>query len=51
MGKRCGVRTIIAFSHGETCFFIYGYEKNAHHNIATTESNALKLLGRERKRA
>jgi hypothetical protein len=43
-GKRAGARTIVATNFGESCYFIYGFEKSAQANISPSELEALKAL-------
>lgn len=46
-GKRGGLRTLVAFRHGERAFFMYGYPKNERANISRDELEALRLLAKE----
>jgi len=41
-GKSGGFRTLIAFRVGASCFFVYGFAKNAKANVTTKELEALQ---------
>ncbi len=43
-GKSGGVRTLVAFMHGERAFFMYGFAKSARANINQKELKALRLM-------
>ena len=45
-GKRGGVRTLIAYRHGDKAFFVYGFAKNVRANIQGAELKALKAYAR-----
>jgi hypothetical protein len=47
MGKRGGVRTLLAYKFGNKAFFVYGFAKNARANISANELKALKHLAKE----
>jgi hypothetical protein len=49
-GKSGGFRTLLAFRAGRSCFFVYGFAKNAKANVTQSEleavqSYAVLLLG------
>jgi len=46
-GKSGGLRTLLAFQHGERSFFVFGFAKNERANIKPDELKALKLLAGE----
>jgi hypothetical protein len=41
-GKSGGFRTLLAFRAGQSCFFVYGFAKNARANITAKELEALQ---------
>jgi len=41
-GKRAGVRTVIAFRHGDKAFFILGYAKNKKETMTIEETQSVK---------
>jgi hypothetical protein len=41
-GKSGGFRTLLAFRAGKSCFFVYGFAKNAKANITKKELEALQ---------
>jgi hypothetical protein len=41
-GKSGGFRTLLAFRAGASCFFVYGFAKNAKANVTTKELEALQ---------
>jgi hypothetical protein len=41
-GKSGGFRTLLAFRAGVSCFFVYGFAKNAKANVTTKELEALQ---------
>ena len=45
MGKRGGVRTIVATNHCGIWFFLFGYQKNEKADISKRDEEVLKLLG------
>lgn len=45
-GKRGGARTIIAFKHKDSAFFVYGFAKNKRANITDKDLEALKKLAK-----
>ena len=47
LGKRGGIRTLVAFKTTDRIFFIYGFPKNQRANIKIDELKALKLYARE----
>lgn len=47
VGKRSGVRTLIAFKSQKAAFFIYGFSKNMKSNVTEKELKALKRLAKE----
>lgn len=46
MGKRGGVRTIIATNLGNRWFFVFGFEKNERENIGEKQLTALKAYSK-----
>ncbi|MEO1247949.1 MAG: type II toxin-antitoxin system RelE/ParE family toxin [Pseudomonadota bacterium] len=42
-GKSGGVRTLIAYRHGATAFFMFGFAKSERANVRAKELRALKL--------
>jgi len=46
-GKSRAMRTLIAYRHGNTAFFIYGFDKNERGNINRKELLALRRLADE----
>jgi len=43
-GKSSGFRTLLAFRAGRSCFFVYGFAKNAKANVTTKELEALQAF-------
>ena len=43
-GKSGGFRTLLAFRVGQSCFFVYGFAKNAKANVTTKELEALQAF-------
>ena len=43
-GKSGGFRTLLAFRVGRSCFFVYGFAKNAKANVTTKELEALQAF-------
>lgn len=43
-GKRCGLRTLLAFRMGERAFFVFGFAENERANVSDKGLVALKLL-------
>ncbi len=41
-GKSGGFRTLLAFRAGRSCFFVYGFAKNAKANVTVKELEALR---------
>jgi hypothetical protein len=41
-GKSGGFRTLLAFRAGSSCFFVYGFAKNAKANVTARELEALQ---------
>jgi hypothetical protein len=41
-GKSGGFRTLLAFRAGRSCFFVYGFAKNAKANVTPRELGALQ---------
>ncbi|SMF84115.1 hypothetical protein SAMN06265365_15317 [Tistlia consotensis] len=41
-GKSGGFRTLLAFRAGRSCFFVYGFAKNAKANVTAKELEALQ---------
>jgi len=46
-GKRGGFRTLLAFRHEDSAFFMYGFAKNQRANISKDELKALKKYAKE----
>ncbi len=45
-GKSSSTRTIVAFKKGKSCFFVFGFEKNARSNISLNEEKAFKIIAK-----
>lgn len=45
-GKRGSYRTLLAFKHGETAFFVYGFAKNVKANVNEKEEAVYKDLAK-----
>jgi hypothetical protein len=43
-GKSGGFRTLLAFRAGRSCFFVYGFAKNAKANVTTKELEGLQAF-------
>lgn len=46
-GKRGGARTLVATNKGNRWFFVFGFEKNEHANIADDELEALRDIAEQ----
>lgn len=45
-GKRGGARTLVAFSQGQRCIFVYGFAKNERENIDNRALVALQTMAK-----